>query len=351
MGWMQTWSRKALLAVSAVFLLIAPALGQTAQSAQTAQAMPSSEPGTIRIWGDPMMRPMLERWEKGFAADHPGVRFENKLFGTVTAIAGLDHKVAELAAMGRELSVDESMSFEWIYRYKPLALKVSSGSLNVQGEAPALAILVNRQNPINQIDLDQLRIGFTCCASQPGSEAEHVKAATWGDLGAKGPFAARPVHPMGLALDGDDADLFRALALNNSYQWSCQYRALPSGRSIVEAVRKDPGALALASVADATPQVKILALVGPSGGQGVLPTRESVADHKYLLSRFTYLIANRAPGQPLDPEVEAFLRYVLSRQGQDDIMRSGGYLPLPAPVAAQQFQKLNREVKAHDSRQ
>ena len=287
------------------------------------------------------MRPMLESWERGFAANHPGVRFENKLYGTVTAIAGLDHKEAELAAMGRELGVDESMSFEWIYRYKPLVLKASTGSLDVRGESPALAIVVNRKNPIGRLDLSRLRAGFTCCASQEGSNVVRAKIVTWADLGAEGAFAARQVHPMGLGLVSDDAAFFRAAALNNSYQWSCNYRALPDGNHVVSAVEADPDALAFTSVADATPQVKILALVG-AGGEAKLPTPESIEEHSYPLSRYTYLIANRGPGRALDPNVEDFLRYVLSRQGQDDIARHGGYLPLPAPVAAQQLKILNQ---------
>jgi phosphate transport system substrate-binding protein len=42
----------------------------------------------------------------------------------------------------------------------------------------------------------------------------------------------------------------------------------------------------------------------------------------------------------MDPKAREFLRYALSREGQGDVERAGGYLPLSAVVLAEQRDKL-----------
>lgn len=297
--------------------------------------------GTIRVWGDPVMRDMLIGWENGFQKLHPDVRFENRLYGTVTAIAGLDHQVAEIAAMGRDLTVEESMSFEWIYRYKPLRVKVSSGSANVSGALPALAILVNRANPIQKIPVQQLRFIFACCSAQARRSGAD-RPARWGDVGVQSNWAKTPVHPMGYALDKGVSAYFREAVLQNSHQWNCDYRSYPDRSSLVRAVAADPGAIAIGTAADANASVKILALDDENAGDGVLPTPDAIQQHAYPLSRFTYLFVNRGSGHPLEPAVQEFLRYVLSREGQKDIEQHSKLLALPAAVAQQETRSIAR---------
>jgi phosphate transport system substrate-binding protein len=76
----------------------------------------------------------------------------------------------------------------------------------------------------------------------------------------------------------------------------------------------------------------------------VQPTRATVADRSYPLSRSAYIYV--APDMPtgdrarMDPKVREFLRYVLSRQGQEDVQREGDYLPLTAAKVREELEKL-----------
>ena len=72
----------------------------------------------------------------------------------------------------------------------------------------------------------------------------------------------------------------------------------------------------------------------------MFPTRETVQNRTYPLTRSVYFFLNRAPGQPLKPQVTEFMRYVLSRQGQADVAQLGVYLPLPASFAREQLKKV-----------
>ncbi len=295
--------------------------------------------GTIRVWGDPVMRNMLIGWEYGFQKVHPDVRFENHLYGTFTAVAGLDHQVAEIAAMGRDLTVEESMSFEWIYRYKPLRVKVSSGSANVPGALPALAVLVNRANPIQKISVQQLRSIFACCSGREKQSAGD-RQALWGDLEATSQWASTPVHPMGYALDKGVSAYFREAVLQNSRQWNCDYRSYPDRSALVRAVAADPGAIAIGTAADANASVKIVALDDENTGDGVLPTPGAIRQQAYSLSRFTYLFVNRGTGHPLEPVVLEFLRYVLSPEGQSEIEQHSKLLALPAALTQEETRSI-----------
>jgi len=48
------------------------------------------------------------------------------------------------------------------------------------------------------------------------------------------------------------------------------------------------------------------------------------------LSRLTFFNTNKAPGQPLNPALDEFLRFILSREGQQIVLEHAAYIPLRA---------------------
>ena len=87
-------------------------------------------------------------------------------------------------------------------------------------------------------------------------------------------------------------------------------------------------------------QVKPLALATTDGGPYYEATKENLMQRKYPLTRFITTFVNRAPGRPVDPKVKEFLRYILSREGQQAILRDGNYLPLSEESIKAQLRKL-----------
>jgi phosphate transport system substrate-binding protein len=53
-----------------------------------------------------------------------------------------------------------------------------------------------------------------------------------------------------------------------------------------------------------------------------------------------YFYIDREPGKPVDPKVKEFLRYILSREGQDAVQRDAKYLPLTAETVRAQLKKI-----------
>ena len=60
------------------------------------------------------------------------------------------------------------------------------------------------------------------------------------------------------------------------------------------------------------------------------------------LSRFLYIYINKSPNAPLDPLVQEFITYVLSKEGQEVVVKDG-YYPLPPSIATRETNKLNKK--------
>ena len=76
-------------------------------------------------------------------------------------------------------------------------------------------------------------------------------------------------------------------------------------------------------------------------------SRKSVADRTYPLSRPVYIVysidneKSEIADPRVDPKVKEFLRYILSKQGQRDVVHDGAYLPLPLATVKTQLNKLD----------
>ncbi|MCS7008641.1 MAG: hypothetical protein NZL93_01730, partial [Chthoniobacterales bacterium] len=68
-------------------------------------------------------------------------------------------------------------------------------------------------------------------------------------------------------------------------------------------------------------------------------TPENCYNGNYPLARFLYIYINKNPKEPLDKLTHEFLKFVLSKQGQE-VVAKDGYFPLPASVAKKILEKL-----------
>ena len=116
-----------------------------------------------------------------------------------------------------------------------------------------------------------------------------------------------------------------------------------AARQSVEALQADRHGLAVGCLGFATPEVKTVALAAEQGGPAYEATRETLMARQYPLTRMTYAFVNQPPGHALEPRVREFLRYVFSREGQADIDRGGGYLPLNGATVLAQRATLEKQ--------
>lgn len=308
--------------------------------AQTPIYVPAQvQSGTIRSWGDDAMAGTMKAWEDGFRKYHPEIKFEDTLLGTATGMAGIITGTSDLSLMGRPATVNELIGFEWVFRVKPLGIQVMSGGLRGEGKSPALAVFVSRENPVRQISITQL-------AEMLGCPVNLNRRVTWGIVGAKGAWQDRPVHAF--VYDdqtGTGAFLQRAVqGVKDCWNWDLvrEFReeksingpVVPAAQQIVDALRRDPDGLAVATLEYAGPEVR------PVSVDGLALTRANVVEGRYPLRRGVYIYLNREKGKPVDAKVAEFLRFVLSREGQALVDVRGDYLPLNAVEVGDQLEKL-----------
>ena len=93
--------------------------------------------------------------------------------------------------------------------------------------------------------------------------------------------------------------------------------------------------------------VKVVAVAKSAGGPYVPLTMDTARDRSYPLWGEQSFWVEAKPGRPLDPKVSEFIRFVLSRQGQELVQRDGKYLPLTAKISAEQMSRLNSMEAGH----
>jgi phosphate transport system substrate-binding protein len=298
-------------------------------------------PGTIRIWGNPAMRPLLQRWEGGFRKIQPHAQLLLQMNGSDVGMAALYTGKADVALLGREGTENEIKAFEWIYGYEPLALRVVRGSLDLAGHSPALAVCVHKDNPLSQLDMEQLAAIFE---HKPVSGQPPIIA--WGQLGLRGEWTSQSIHLYVDDTESGTGIFFRHAALHDSRALNWEHLSeFKSRAQILAALARDRYGLAVTSLPQHGREVrgsrKLRSLpLRVGAGMLLAATRVDVIAGNYPLGRDGYAYVNRVPGKPVSAPVLEFLQYVLSEEGQSLLRSSDDYLPLPVLAAAGEAEKL-----------
>jgi len=319
--------------------------------------------GLIRQWGSNYFAdsPLAQVWEDGFRKFQPGVKFEDHLRTTEHAIPALYTRVADIGLMGRQIMWDELLAYQREFSALPLEITVCTSSYNVPGWTFALGVFVNKANPISKLTMKQLDgiFGAERTGGWKGLEWNQSIARgpesnirTWGQLGLTGEWADKPIHVYGYNLKFHFVDEFDKKVFKGGDKWTESLReyanrAKPDGSGLLTAAEifmpelsKDPYGIAYTGIPYLTPETKVVALATHDGGPYVELSLDNVQNRTYPLIRDVYFYLNRRKGEPLDPRLKEFLRYILSRQGQEAVEQDGKFLPLTAEAAREQLKKL-----------
>jgi ABC-type phosphate transport system substrate-binding protein len=105
------------------------------------------------------------------------------------------------------------------------------------------------------------------------------------------------------------------------------------------AIARDPGAIGFGGFEEGGPGLKTVAVAAREGGPFYEGNAENASSGRYPLTRYMYIRLNRKPGESLPSQVKEFLRYILSREGQEPILYSA-YFPLTASEVKEELVKL-----------
>ncbi len=296
--------------------------------------------GHMQSIGADTMEALMKSWIDDFQKLYPGVKIDMEAKASGTAGPALSSGKADLGPVAREMLPDEEKEFQTKFGYKPYAVAVAGGSYRTPGKTHAITFFVNEKNPIDKLNYAQIDAIFSKTRKRGYKEA-----TKWGDVGATGEWADKPIHLWGLIRPNGIAHFLEDRILDGG-EWKSgiQERTTVGSLAALDAtnqgVAKDPYAIGYAGFGNMMQGVKAVALAKNGGGPYYKGTFDEVLAQKYPLSRVIYIYVNRAPGKPLEPKVREFLRFVLSSQGQNDVVKEGIFLPLPLSMDKEQLAKL-----------
>jgi phosphate transport system substrate-binding protein len=378
---------KAMLTAT-VFMLAAVAFSAAAQQVDLTQIPPYKKEvdvtGGLRIAGSEL-KGVMDKLVEGFEKFQPNAKVSTNYMTSSEGALGMMYAGAsDVAPMGDDAKITDQMPFFNSHGYVPTEISVATGGYNMRGTLFAWAIFVNKDNPLTQLSIEQLDGIFGAERSggwEVGANADNnllftAKYArgpeknirTWGQLGLTGEWANRQITTHGYSAPGF-AVSFQRMVMHWSDKWNPNYQqyvewkeatndaagnAVRSQR-MYERVSQDKYAIGWGALMhiqgtcvnpDGTkcpgyPNLKVLAIAPRAGAPAVQLTPANVANRSYPLTRDAYIYVDKAPGRPLDPKVREFLRFVLSREGQEIIANQGVYSPIPASYVREQLKKLD----------
>ena len=281
--------------------------------------------GSLNSVGSDTLNNLMTLWAEGFKKVYPNVNVQIEGKGSSTAPPALIEATAQLGPMSRAMKSSEMDKFEKKFGYKATPLRTSLDSL---------AVFVNKDNPLQGLSLDQVDAMFSKTLRCGAAD----EVSVWGDLGLSGNWATAPVSLYGRNSASGTYGFFKKQALCKG-DYKDTVKEQPGSASVVQGVSEDRNAAGYSGIGYTTSGVRAVPLA-ENGSSYVEPNQETVGSGQYPLSRFLYIYINKAPGQPVEPLVQEFAKYIFSKEGQEVVVKDG-YYPVSLQIANQERAKLN----------
>jgi phosphate transport system substrate-binding protein len=281
--------------------------------------------GNLSSVGSDTLNNLMTLWAESFSKFYPNVKIQIEGKGSSTAPPALISGTAQLGPMSRPMKGSEIDAFEKRYGYKPTPIRTS---------VDALAVFVNKDNPIKCLTMEQVDAIFS--KSRRYGYKEDLR--TWGQLGLTGDWAKRPLSLYGRNSASGTYGFFKEHALKNG-DFKDEVKEQPGSASVVQGVTVDRYAIGYSGIGYATAGVRAVPLAEKAGAPCVEATAQRAYDGTYPLARFLYVYINRAPAKALDPLTREFVKLVLSKEGQEVVVKDG-YFPIPASIAREELTKI-----------
>ncbi len=241
-------------------------------------------------------------WAERYQNSHPDVRISVTGGGSGTGITALISNTVDIANASRAIK-DEEMELAHENGVEPVEQVVARD---------AIAVIVNPQNPIQQLTLQQVSDLYT------------RKITNWKELGGED----RPVVLLSRETNSGTHVYFlesviRLGSKEDKTIFSAETLLLPSSEGIIAEVRDNPNAIGYDGLGYITPEVKVIALSVEEGAEYVMPTVETVNDNRYPVARDLYMYTN---GEP-EGFIKTYIEWILSSEGQE-IVEELGFVPV-----------------------
>jgi len=281
--------------------------------------------GNLSSVGSDTLNNLMTLWAESFNKFYPNVKIQIEGKGSSTAPPALIAGTAQLGPMSREMKGTEIDQFEKKFGYKPTPVRAA---------VDALAVFVNKDNPVKCLVMEQVDAVFS--KSRRFGYKEDIK--TWGQLGLTGDWANRPISLFGRNSASGTYGFFKEHTMKNG-DFKDEVKEQPGSAAVVQGVTVDRFAMGYSGIGYTTAGVRAVPLAEKAGAACVEATAENAYAGKYPLARFLYVYINRAPGKAIDPLTREFVKLIQSKQGQEVVVKDG-FFPIPVSIAKEELAKL-----------
>ena len=266
--------------------------------------------GSIITVGSDTLNNLMALWSEGFKAVYPSVKFSITAKGSSTAPPALIEGTSQFGPMSRAMKSKEADEFEKKFGYKATSVKVA---------VDALAVFVHKDNPIESLSLQQLDAIFS--KNREGGYEKDI--ATWGDLGLTGEWADKPISLYGRNSASGTYGYFKDVALFEG-DYKDTVKEQPGSSAVVQGVASDKYGIGYSGVGYKTADVRVVPL-SVEGDDAYEANAENAYSGNYPIARFLYVYVNKNPNEALDPLRAEFIKYMISKEGQEAVIKDGFY--------------------------
>ncbi|WP_319379995.1 phosphate ABC transporter substrate-binding protein PstS family protein [Thiomicrorhabdus sp.] len=301
-----------------------------APSSAFAEELPTYEKvsgisGNLSSVGSDTLANLMTLWAEEFKRTYPNVNIQIQAAGSSTAPPALTESTSNIGPMSRKMKSKEVEMFEQKHGYKPTPIAVA---------IDALAVYVNKDNPIEGLTIPQVDAIFS--STRKCGYKEDV--TTWGQVGVSGELADKTIQLYGRNSVSGTYGYYKKKALcKGDYKSSVNEQ--PGSASVVQSVSASLNGIGYSGIGYKTAGVKAVPLTKKEGKPFIEANPINAVNGTYPLSRLLYVYVNKAPNKPLEPVVKEFVKLVLSKKGQEDVVKDG-YIALPHKVAMEQLAKI-----------
>lgn len=276
------------------------------------------------------MANILSLWSDDFRKFYPGILIEIDGKGSAVAIPTLLEGQAAFGLMSRPVTKVEESNFKRRHGYEPVTLEIGIDTVT---------FFVNKQNPIEGLSFPELDAIF----SSTRIHGARRRAELWSDFLKTDSWQSQPITCYGRNSASGTFGYVREFVLKNGDYGSWVSEESGSA-AVVSAVSKSRGGIGYGGIGFKTDNVRTIKIAEKRGQELVAPTAENAYAGKYPLSRFLYLAINFDSRTPLDPHRAEFIKYVLSRQGQQRV-REAGFLPINSRIASRALRRIDEQYQ------
>jgi phosphate transport system substrate-binding protein len=281
--------------------------------------------GNLSSVGSDTLANLMTLWAEEFKRNYPNVNIQIQAAGSSTAPPALTEGTGNVGPMSRKMKDGEEEAFEKKFGYKPTGIRVA---------IDALAVYVHKDNPITGLTIEQLDSIFSSTRKCGGKE-DIVK---WGQLGLTGDWAEKTLQLYGRNSVSGTYGYFKENALCKG-DFKNNVNEQPGSASVVQSVTASENGIGYSGLGYRTSGVKSVPLAKKAGEEFVEANEENALAGKFPLSRFLYVYVNKTPNKPLAPLELEFFKMVLSKVGQQVVVKDG-YVPLNSALVERELAKL-----------